>query len=64
MRIAKTVGEEKYVVCPECKRLLAYIEHDVESVVKITNNTFKVSRYIECPICGYSNLIDYKEYER
>lgn len=62
MRVAKTIGEEKYIVCPECKQLLAYMEHDVEVVVKISNNIFKVSNYIECPICGYSNLIDYKEY--
>lgn len=62
MRIAESI-EEKYIVCPECKRLLAYVDSDVRKPIKhdASNKLFKISNYIDCPVCGYSNLISYEE---
>ena len=61
MRVVEKIENEKFIACPECKRLLAYTENDIRTSIKRKDGFFKISSYIDCPICGYSNLICYQE---
>lgn len=62
MRVVTSTNEEKYIVCPNCKRLLAYTEQDINELIKRSDKIFKVSSYIDCPVCSYQNLVNYTEY--
>lgn len=64
MRVVETVDEEKYIGCPECKRLLAYTKDDIRLSTQFvkSNSLLKTSHYIDCPVCGYLNLIKYEEF--
>lgn len=64
MRVVKNIEKEEYITCPECKMLLAYTQNDIRQSFRFVNDTklLKVSNYIDCPVCGYSNWINYQEY--
>ena len=66
MRVVDTkkIEEEKYITCPNCKRLLAYTDLDIREVIKhdTTNKLFKVSKYIDCIACKYSNLLSSEDF--
>ena len=63
MRIVTVDKPEKQYRCPECKTLLAYTEDDVDELSKfIDKNTIEVRTAVDCPVCGYTQILGYKEY--
>lgn len=63
MRILITDKEEKRYRCPECKTLLAYTEDDIEELLKfIDEDTIEVRMSVDCPVCGYTQVLGFKRH--
>lgn len=62
MRVVKDQQKEYTIQCPECEKMLAYTENDIQKVYDTPvspTSIWQVRRYIECPICHYTHLLSW-----